>query len=122
MPEWLPLVGSLVGTMLLVGGGVAGSWMTNRNARRANATAAVVADRSAENDLIDQLQEELIQYRLENNARATGQDVRMQTLENRNIQMTTERDILRDYAHQLRSDIFDEKPPPPADWPDGVYR
>jgi siroheme synthase (precorrin-2 oxidase/ferrochelatase) len=122
MPEWLPIVGTLLGTVLLVGGGMAGSAMTNKVAKRANETASVAVSRSAENDLIDQLQEELSQYRIENNERATGQDRRMQTLEDRNIEITTERDILRDYAHQLRSDIFSSKPPPPAEWPPGVYR
>ena len=122
MPEWLPIVGTLLGTVLLVGGGMAGSAMTNKVAKRANETASVAVSRSAENDLIDQLQEELSQYRIENNERATGQDRRMQTLEDRNLEITTERDILRDYAHQLRSDILSSKPPPPAEWPAGVYR
>ena len=122
MPEWLPIVGTLLGTVLLVGGGMAGSAMTNKVAKRANETASVAVSRSAENDLIDQLQEELSQYRIENNERATGQDRRMQTLEDRNLEITTERDILRDYAHQLRSDILSSKPPPPAAWPEGVYR
>ena len=122
MPEWLPIVGTLLGTVLLVGGGIAGSVMTNRVAKRANETAPVAVNRSAENVFIDQLQEELAQYREENNARATEQDRRMQTLEDRNLEITVERDILRDYAHQLRSDIYNQKEPPPTDWPAGVYR
>jgi siroheme synthase (precorrin-2 oxidase/ferrochelatase) len=122
MPEWIPIAGTLIGTVLLVAGGVVGSVLTNRVAKRANETASVAVSRSAENDLIDQLQEELSQYRRENNERATGQDLRMQTLEDRNFEITTERDILRDYAHQLRADIFSSKPPPPAEWPPGVYR
>jgi polyphosphate kinase len=122
MPEWLPLVGTIVGSVLLFAGGIVGSILTYRVTKRANETASVAVSRSAENDLIDQLQEELAQYREENNARATVQDRRMQTLEDRNLEITTERDKLRDYAHQLRSDIFSAKPPPPTAWPEGIYR
>jgi len=122
MADWLPILGTLVGSVLLVGGGLVGSVLTYRVTKRANETAADTANRSAENVLIDQLQEELTQYRAENNLRATGQDRRMQTLDERIVVVTTERDILRDYAHQLRSDIQNEKPPPPTPWPVGVYR
>jgi len=120
--DWLPIAATLAGSVLLFGGGLVGSILTYRVTRRANETAADTAERSAENVLIDQLQEELGQYRVENNARATEQDRRMQSLEERNLEVTTERDILRDYAHQLRSDIYNQKEPPPTEWPAGVYR
>lgn len=122
MLDWLPIAATLAGSVLLFGGGLVGSILTYRVTRRANETAADTAERSAENVLIDQLQEELGQYRVENNARATEQDRRMQSLEERNLEVTTERDILRDYAHQLRSDIYNQKEPPPTEWPAGVYR
>lgn len=122
MPEWLPLIATFAGTALLVAGGVVGSILTHKVAERANETAAVASAKTAENNLIDQLQEELSGYRQSNDARATEQDHRMRVLEESNAAITKERDTLRDYAHQLRSDIFDRKEPPPAEWPVGVFR
>jgi hypothetical protein len=66
---------------------------------------------TAENALIDQLQEERV-----NDAK------RIDVVETR-LNASLQRERIRDnYIHQLRDHIVQEKPPPPPDWPDGLTR
>lgn len=89
-----------------------------------------------EEQLIEQLQEENEKQRadlktyevasanrtLQVEQRATQLEERLTAVENRNMEITRERDLLRDYAHDLRSDIYDKRQPPPRDWPEGTRR
>lgn len=142
--EWLGPLFGLAGTALVVLGGVVGYIISAKTTIRASATqaaataaaattqAAAVAAASDKSDaqaLIDQLQEELKTHREAAAQRATAQDQRMteqdgrmQKLEEYNRDVTRQRDEYRDYAHTLRSHIFDRKDPPPPDWPDGVLK
>ena len=105
MPEWLiALVVAVVGAS----GVWLGSILSNR-------TASKALTQNGENNLIDQLQEELRTYREDAGRRATAQDERLNALERT-------RDGYRDYAHELRSHIFDRKEPPPPGWPAGLPR
>lgn len=119
MPEWvnavLPSALIFAGVLLTVTGGVVGSILTNRVARHAAQTAAIAAEKSQENDLIDQLQEELRVYREDAGRRATLQDERLNRLETNN-------DGYRAHIHELRSHIWDRKEPPPPDWPTDLPR
>lgn len=103
MPEWMfgGLVTLGVGVIGTVGI-VVGHLVSNRASRRSDSQA-----------LIDQLQEELTGYRTAAEARATAQDERMNRLERYS-------DGYRDHAHELRSHIWDQKPPPPPQWPEGL--
>lgn len=110
MPEWFVPVLTLAGTALVVVGGVVGSILTNRVGKRAAANAAIAAQKTGENALIDQLQEELGRYRSSNDARTTEQDARMTRLDGLV-------DGYRAYIHELRAHIYDRKDPPPPAWP-----
>ncbi|UOQ58545.1 hypothetical protein MUN78_06905 [Leucobacter allii] len=101
-----------------------GSWLQRRSMQeqmRAQAEAAQEqmreqarsAQKSAEHLMIDQLQEELKGYRAASDARATAQDERMNRLEQYS-------DGYRSHAHELRSWIWDGRPPPPPPWPEGL--
>lgn len=103
----VPLL-AFLGTIALVIGGGFGALLTYRATRAG-------AKKDAENKLIDQLQEELAEHRIAANARATAQDERMNRLE-------PLVDGYRDYAHELRSHIFDGNPPPPPEWPKHLPR
>ncbi len=109
MPEWLipPLVTVAVAVV-----GASGVWLGVILSSR---TAARVAETSAENSLIDQLQEELKTYREDAGRRATAQDERLNRLEKFN-------DGYRAHIFDLRSHIWDGKPPPPPDWPADLPR
>lgn len=123
MQEWfLPSVFTTVGVVLVAVGGVVGHLISSRAAKRATETQADANRRSNEQTMIDQLQEELVTHRSAQDARSTGMERRMTHLEERNIEVTGERDTLRDYAHDLRGYIFDGKPPPPPDWPEGFFK
>ena len=122
MAEWLAPAATLAGVMLVVIGGIVGSVLTNRVATRAARTAAIATEKSGENQLIDQLQEELGGHRKiaedvrqAADRRATVQDERMNRLD----QLATG---YRDHAHELRSHIWDGKPPPPPEWPADLPR
>lgn len=104
MPEWLfsGLIAFLAGAIGTVGV-VVGHLVTARAQRRA-------VEVEAEDKLTDQLQEELSRYRAAADARATAAEERMNRLD-RLV------DGYRTHAHELRSHIWDEKPPPPPAWP-----
>lgn len=81
---------------------------------------AAEADQSAqaikaEHDLIDQLQEELAAHRAEQARRTAALEARVRVLEE-------DKATMRRYAYDLRSHIFDGKPPPPPPWPEGLDR
>lgn len=143
-PEWVGPLLALAGTALVVLGGIVGYVITAKTTTRASTAAATavataaatqaaavaaVSEKSDAQALIDQLQEELKSHREAAAARATAQDDRMteqdgrmQKLEEHNRELTKQRDEYRDYAHTLRSHIFDRKDPPPPDWPHGVLK
>lgn len=104
---------ALGGVLLTAAGALGGSWLARRSSREATKLQAQVAQRTAEHTLIDQLQEELKGFRESAERRATAQDERMNRLEHY-------MDEYRTYAHDLRAWIFDEKPPPPPAWPEGL--
>ena len=119
---WEPSLLTLAGVVLTVVGAVVGSVLTNRVARRAAETVAIATQKSGENQLIDQLQEELGGHRKiaedvrqAADRRATVQDERMNRLDKL-------ASGYRDHAHELRSHIYDGKPPPPPDWPPNLPR
>ena len=119
---WIEPVLGLVGVILMVIGGAIGSSLTFKVSKRTAENTTENNKKSAENALIDQLQEELLRYRTANDERSTAQDVRMTLLEVTNQEISRERDVLRDYAHQLRSDIYNGAEPPPAAWPAGIFK
>lgn len=86
-----------------------------RRARQDAAASVREHEATAQDKLIDQLQEELAAHRAGAEARMTAQDERMNRLERY-------ADGYRDHAHELRSHIWDQKPPPPPEWPDGLPR
>lgn len=114
MPEWL-FGGLITVTVALVAGsGVyVGHILTRRSAHEATEAQVQASQKSAEHQMIDQLQEELKSHREEVSQRATAQDARMNRLEEYS-------DGYRSHAHELRSHIWDGKPPPPPPWPEGL--
>jgi hypothetical protein len=108
-------------TALLGGGGIGGilAWWRRGSALKARAVEAETAleqsRRSSNNELIDQLQEELREHRTAANARATAQDERLNRLDRHH-------DLAREHIHELRSHIWEGKPPPPPPWPAGLPR
>jgi len=138
MPEWLfgGLVTAGVGIIGTVGI-VVGYFVSARTARttaatqaasqveiakQTAATTAAVAEKSNEQQLIDQLQEELTAHRAEQTERTARLEERMQKVDDRNHDLMRERDGYRNHAHELRAHIWDGKPPPPPEWPDGLPR
>lgn len=121
MPEWLfgGLI-TLAATVLVSTGTVIGYVLNSKSQKRATEVQAEAGKKSAEQVMIDQLQEELTEYRAAAGARATAQDQRMERIESQNIEITQERDKLRGYAHELRGHIYDGSKPPPPAWPTGV--
>ena len=109
MPEWLITALITLGAATIAASGV---WI---GAILSNRTAAKVATMTAENSLIDQLQEELHTYRNDAGRRATIQDERLNRLETFN-------DGYRAHIYDLRSHIWDEKEPPPPEWPKDLPR
>lgn len=107
MPEWF-----IPALVALIGGGGVGGWIGSILAAR---TAGKVAKSTSENSLIDQLQEELNTYRADAGRRATLQDERLNRLERNN-------DGYRAHIHDLRSHIWDQKAPPPPEWPADLPR
>ncbi|MDQ0894415.1 hypothetical protein [Agromyces ramosus] len=136
-PEWVgPLLG-LAGTALVVLGGVVGYLIVAKTTKAAAATqaaataaaattqaaaVAAVSDKTDAQALIDQLQEELKIHRDAQTARSTAQDERMTAQDVRMERLGMLVDGYRDYAHTLRAHIYDELPPPPPEWPDGLPR
>lgn len=106
---------SIIGAVALLGGTLVGHRIADRKSRRDATVAHQATESSAQNQLIDQLQEELAEHRRAQGDRMTAQDERMNRLERYS-------DGYRDHAHQLRSHIWDGKPPPPPPWPDGLPR
>ncbi|WP_141898650.1 hypothetical protein [Paramicrobacterium agarici] len=121
-PDWLMPVLALIGVTLTAGGGVVGALIAAKVQGRATDAAKAQAEKSNEQQMIDQLQEELAGYRGRADDRMTAQDVRMTALEADNKELRAQRDTYRDYAHVLRSHIYDQLPPPPPPWPDGAPR
>lgn len=144
-PEWFftGLIG-LIGTALVVAGAGLGHFLSARSAKIAAVTQAAaqvevaqrtaeatvaVAEKSSEQSMIDQLQEELSGYRAMAEAnrkaaddRATAQDQRMERIEHENDLLRREREGYRSYAHVLRDHIIEELPPPPPAWPQNLPR
>lgn len=104
--EWLNNPALVAIAVAIVGSG--GVWLGAISSGRA-------AKKSGENSLIDQLQEELTAYRVEAGRRATIQDERMERLERNN-------DGYRAHIYELRAHIWDQKEPPPPEWPADLPR
>lgn len=138
MPEWLfgGLVTAAVG-IVGTAGIVIGYFVSAKTARttaatqaasqveiakQTAATTAAVAEKSNEQQLIDQLQEELKDHRAEQGDRTARLEERIQKVDDRNHELMQEREAYRNHAHELRSHIWDGKPPPPPNWPEGLPR
>lgn len=111
---------SLGGVTLMAVGALVGAWLARRSSQEATEASVHAHQKTAEHQMIDQLQEELNVYRAEAqqhalaaDERATAQDARMNRLE-------LYSDGYRSHAHELRSWIWDGKPPPPPPWPEGL--
>lgn len=123
IPEkYVPLmVGALtlLGTALIVGGAVIGHVLSSRAQKRAAEIQSIAArdasTATAQDKLIDQLQEELGPYR-------TQMDARMTELEKRNGLLVDRNDAYRDLLHKHRAHIWDQLPPPPPEWPEDLPR
>lgn len=120
MPEWLTIaLLSLGGTALLASAAMLGHVLSARAQQRAadvQATASQAATQvTAQDKLIDQLQEELGPYR-------AAMDARMTELEKRNGLLVDRNDLYRDLLHKHRAHIWDQLPPPPPEWPDDLPR
>lgn len=109
MPEWLVVaLLTALGTALITGGAIVGHVLSSRAQRSA-------AQWTAQDRMIDQLQEELGPYR-------AAMDVRMTELEKRNGILLDRNDRYRDLLHKHRAHIWDQIGPPPPDWPDDLPR
>lgn len=95
MSEWT-IVGSVAVAVL----GVCGTWLANKIQHKGK----------PENALIDQLQEEL--------ARQSG---RIDSLESEQNKAKRRERIRDDYINKLRRHIEAGMPPPPPEWPEGLY-
>lgn len=80
--------------------GLAGMWLTTKIQHKGK----------PENALIDQLQEEL-----------TRQGQRIDGLETEQTKFKKRERIRDDYINKLRRHIEAGMPPPPPEWPDGLY-
>ena len=95
MNDW-----AVVGSVAVAVVGVCGTWLAQRIQHKGR----------PENALIDQLQEEV--------ARHAG---RIDGLESEQ-RKSKKREMIRDnYINKLRRHIEDGNPPPPPEWPDGLY-
>lgn len=128
-PEVWGALAGVVAAALTVGGVALGHILSSRVQRRATEVQAEANRRSAEHQLIDQLQEEVTRLGSELVRRGGNLDERLERVERRNdelmaelMERTQERDTLREYAHTLRGHIFDELPPPPPVWPEGATK
>lgn len=119
-PEVLTALLSLAGVVLVAAGGWAGSWLTRRSQREATEVQAQAHQRTAEHQMIDQLQEELKTYREEQQRQAHAAAERANAADARMNRLELYSDGYRSHAHELRSWIWDGKPPPPPPWPEGL--
>lgn len=120
---------TLVGVFLTVTGVVVGHLLSARIQSQATKAQSLASAKTNEQTMIDQLQEEvaknlaeLTRYREAADSRVLLMEKRMMAMEERDQTLMSERDKLRDYAHTLRTDIFNRKEPPPRDWPPGILR
>ena len=123
MPEPLLIaLLSLGGVALTVAGAVAGHLLSARALTRGAKVQSEANKLTNEQVMIDQLQEELTGYRAAADARAAEQDRRATVQDERMERLEHRAEGYRDYAHTLRAHIYDQLPPPPPAWPDGLPR
>lgn len=113
---------SLGGVALTVCGAIVGHLLSARASARTATVQTEANKRSNEQQMIDQLQEELSGYRAAADARAAEQDRRTTVQDERMERLEHRAEGYRDYAHTLRAHIYNELPPPPPAWPDGLPR
>lgn len=95
MNDW-----AIVGSVAVAVVGVCGTWLAARIQHKGR----------PENALIDQLQEEVARHA----SRIDGLEVEQRK--------SKKREMIRDnYINKLRRHIEDGNPPPPPEWPDGLY-
>ena len=94
--EWAQLTPAVIVAVI----GFGGAWVTSKIQNKGR----------PENVLIDQLQEELTRHA----ARITG-------LESEQYKAKKREQIRDNYINRLREHINQGNPPPPPEWPDGLY-
>lgn len=129
IPDWAGPVAGVVAVVLGFAGVVIGHTLKARSHAADTDVEKLKVQKSAEQQMIDQLQEQaaaqqvqIEKYRSQSETRMTTQDARMERLETDLATVRHERDLYRDYSHELRSHIYDQLPPPPPPWPDGAPR
>lgn len=129
--SWGELAGILTaaGVLLAALGGLVGHAVSSRKQKREHDANVDQLVQSATANLIEQLQEqiaanaaELARHREAAEKRANLADERANMLEARVQSLTELVTGYRDYAHALRSHIFEGLGPPPPEWPDGLAR
>ncbi len=121
MPEWM--FGGLItlGIAMIGGGGVlVGHILTRRTSKETTEVQAQATQKTAEHQMIDQLQEELKGYREHAEKQALAADVRASAQDERMNRLERYSDGYRSHAHELRSHIWDQLPPPPPPWPEDL--
>lgn len=97
-----------------------GHLLTRRSSKEATEVQARTAQKTAEHQMIDQLQEELKGYREHAEKQALAADVRASAQDERMNRLERYSDGYRSHAHELRSHIWDGSPPPPPPWPEDL--
>lgn len=100
------VVGSVAVPIIVAGLGALGYWLSHRAQKG-----------DPEHRMIDQLQEQLDAA----SKRSDKQDERMARIENELDRFKRRERIRDEYINQLRAHILAGNPPPPPDWPQGIY-
>ena len=91
--------------------GMGGMWLT----------AKIQHKGRPENALIDQLQEEVASIRTEKANEIAGMKKDITELKTEQARSKTRERIRDDYINKLRHHIASGFPPPPPEWPEGLY-
>lgn len=105
---------ALGGVALTAGGAFAGAWLVRRSSSEATQAQVKATEDSAQDKLIDQLQEELTRYRDDN-------DKRVERLENEVRELHLENRGYRAFIGVQRDHMAEHGIPLPP-WPDGLPR
>ena len=113
--EQAPELFVFAGVICTALGSLIGAWWTAR-AKNRDTTA------TAGNQLIDQLQEELTRHRKSQDERMTRAERRQDEMEAHSRVLVDHNNRYRDLLHKHRAHIYDQKPPPPPEWPEDLPR
>jgi len=102
---------ALIPPGIVAGIGAAGVWLT----------AKIQHKGRPENALIDQLQEQIKDDREARDKELARQNVRIEALEVEQRKSKRRERIRDDYINKLRRHIEAGSPPPPPEWPEGLY-